>query len=215
MMEAGIKIDIEESQVTTFEYLKNFSKVKYSTGKKAKMLDVTMSHEEPFVKIGKHSQPLLFPNSMFRACKSFWRDNRQIDFLFVGLLTPQRKKLLKNWEKQLKETNRPSNIMIIDSKRGREFPEKSWDEGYYKALADAKFVLCPNGDFVWTYRFFEAMLCGAIPIVQETCSLYKAFTYYNIDTENLDWNEEVIDKNYKRAEDVLGPPPNLKKLLDI
>jgi hypothetical protein len=52
-------------------------------------------------------------------------------------------------------------------------------------------VLCPNGRFVWTYRFFEATLCATIPIVQITCELYEGFRYLTMDddVEQMIWNE--------------------------
>ena len=37
---------------------------------------------------------------------------------------------------------------------------------YWDMMQRAKYVLCPDGDFVWTYRFFEAVACGAIPIIE-------------------------------------------------
>ena len=69
------------------------------------------------------------------------------------------------------------DLHLWSSTRGREFPVKSWDESYYEVLADSKFVLCPNGDFIWSYRFFESILCGAIPIVQDPCAAYEGFKF--------------------------------------
>ena len=48
-------------------------------------------------------------------------------------------------------------------------------------MAKSKFVLCPNGDFIWTYRFFEAIACGAIPIIEDDLPLYDGFQYYKMD----------------------------------
>lgn len=37
------------------------------------------------------------------------------------------------------------------------FQKKSWDTEYYDILSQSKFVICPSGDFIWSYRFFEAI----------------------------------------------------------
>jgi hypothetical protein len=45
---------------------------------------------------------------------------------------------------------------------------------YMKHLGESKFVLCPQGFGLDTYRYSEALLMGAIPIVQNS-SLYSLF----------------------------------------
>ena len=215
LMEAGIKVNISEEQVDTFEYLKQFFPVSYAVNSKASTtLDVSISHEEPFVSLGGHKQPLLFPNTMFNLCKSYWKENRSTDFIFVGLITPERKKILANWDQKLQKVH-PGKITIKNSQTGREFPQKAWDDSYYKAMADAKFALCPNGDFIWTYRFFEAALCGAIPVIQNPCELYEGFTFYTDKTKGFVWTREIATENYEKALALLGPPKNLKQLLHI
>jgi hypothetical protein len=72
------------------------------------------------------------------------------------------------------------NIRIIFTSKGRNFPEKAWDSEYYDELLCSQFVLCPNGDFVWTYRFFEAIMCGAIPIIEDRCDIYEGFYFYDM-----------------------------------
>jgi hypothetical protein len=37
---------------------------------------------------------------------------------------------------------------------------KAWHDDYSTEMSRAEFVIRPNGKFVWTYRFFEAILCG-------------------------------------------------------
>lgn len=47
-------------------------------------------------------------------------------------------------------------------------------ETYMSHLSEAKFVLCPRGNGVDTVRFYEALLMGAIPVV-ENSTLYPLF----------------------------------------
>jgi hypothetical protein len=91
------------------------------------------------------------------------------------------------------------NLHLLFSERGRYFPIKSWDEAYYQALSNSKFVLCPSGDYVWTYRFFESILCGAIPIVEETCEAYKGFIFIMMNENmgnNYIWDKNIAEYNY-------------------
>jgi len=86
---------------------------------------------------------------------------------------------------------RRGGVLLMTSDRGWGFPTKAWDHTYFQTLADSSFVLCPDGRFVWTYRFFEAVLCGAIPIVENTCELYDGFRYFTMDDpiKEMMWNE--------------------------
>lgn len=38
-------------------------------------------------------------------------------------------------------------------------------EAYFEALFDSRFVLCPRGFGLATFRFYEALLAGAVPVV--------------------------------------------------
>ena len=93
-------------------------------------------------------------------------------------------------------------LHIFTSTQGRQFPIKIWDEEYYDTLAKTQFVLCPDGDFTWTYRFFEAIICGAIPVVENTCSLYEDFEHFSMKdpTEKLFYSQEIAERNFHRVE---------------
>lgn len=92
-------------------------------------------------------------------------------------------------------------LLLWSSTRGREFPGKAWDEEYFKLLSRSQFVLCPSGDFVWSYRFFEAVLCGATPIVEASCAAYEGFRYHSFgdNARNLAWKAEDAEANFSLA----------------
>jgi hypothetical protein len=88
---------------------------------------------------------------------------------------------------------------VWSSERGRRFPTKAWDEEYFQLLADSEHVLCPSGDYQWSYRFFEACLCGAVPIVEEASPLYDGFRY-RLMTDARDaapWSAADAEHNYR------------------
>lgn len=122
--------------------------------------------------------------------------NLAITNSFYAKLRMRLMRLLKIKEKS-KQT-RFNDILIWSSNRGRKFPIKAWDEEYYKVLSNSEFVLCPNGDFIWTYRFYEAILCGAIPIIESKCSNYNDFRYRTMEEplNELVWSREDAEYNY-------------------
>lgn len=92
-------------------------------------------------------------------------------------------------------------LTLWSSRRGRTFPIKAWDDEYYRLLSHSQFVLCPSGDYTWTYRFFESVLCGAIPIVEENCEAYNGFFFYEMGNpvEKLEWSTDIVKRNYDKA----------------
>ena len=95
---------------------------------------------------------------------------------------------------------------LRSSCRGRRFPIKAWDSDYYAVLLRSQCVLCPNGEYTWSYRFFEAALCGAIPIIEEDCPVYRGFRYYRMSDNHYDWDPAAALHNYQLcAERILVP----------
>ncbi len=98
--------------------------------------------------------------------------------------------------------------MISSSKRGRSWPVKGWDQRYVQLLASSQFVLCPDGDFVWTYRFFEAIAAGAIPIVENESPHYEGF-HFALMSEPLDkarWPKSLVEENHEQLRRVMTVP---------
>jgi hypothetical protein len=109
---------------------------------------------------------------------------------------------------------RGGDFVLSSSRAGRRFPEKAWDHPYIDTLAHSRFVLCPNGDSVWTYRFFEAAMCGAVPIIEEPCPLYEGFAYRTMADDDDTWSREMAEHNYALcAERLTVPRPELTQEL--
>jgi len=111
-----------------------------------------------------------------------------------------------------KYTIQIGNLHLLFSERGRYFPIKSWDEEYFQLLSRSKFVLCPSGDYIWTYRFFESILCGAIPIVEEKCEVYEGFAFKMMNEfigNNMIWDPEIAEYNYKLCAKRISIPIDL------
>ncbi len=102
------------------------------------------------------------------------------------------------------------DFLLWSSDRGRRFPIKAWDDKYFKVLANSKFVLCPGGDYIWSYRFFEAILCGAIPIVERSCEAYEGFRFFTFEdnAKELKWRLDDVEFNYALCLEKLTIPQN-------
>lgn len=112
-------------------------------------------------------------------------------------------------DQEKKTTKRKyKDIVFWSSQRGRQFPIKSWDDEYFKLLANSEFVFCPNGDYIWTYRFFEAAMCGAIPIIEDYCAVYDGFRFRTIEESihTMNWSQEDADHNYNLCQSLLTVP---------
>jgi hypothetical protein len=190
---------------------------------------IELSHTRPCTSIGSVSRPLIFPRAVVEYCRTLWPERRQFRYSFQGLLTPPRQQLLQQWIhanlpaetfripkadsliSRLQKAGRSvfgmdntrewrlGNLLVCSSDRGRTFPVKAWDEEYFRILAGSEFVLCPSGDCVWSYRVFEAILCGAIPIAEKECPAYEGFRdHYLADkAAGLKWSLEDAEHNYR------------------
>ena len=102
------------------------------------------------------------------------------------------------------------NVKLYLSDQGRLFPRKSWNTAYYDLLLRSKFVLCPSGDFknngvAWTYRFFEAAICGAIPVIEDSCAAYEGYRvrFMSEAIGSLDWSRADAEHNFALARERL------------
>ena len=160
---------------------------------------------------------------------------RDVRFSFSGLIGQARLESLRRWVHEshggvlrgpgrLKLTVRgasslrgvPSGVRIIASRRGRSYPVKAWDPTYFHLLARSQFAICPSGDFAWTYRVFEAALCGAIPIVEERCDSYGDLFLYSTDdsVQEFAWTNELAEHNRREARRLVTvPTPQLEQAL--
>lgn len=221
MAETSLQLTITEEKLSALKYLKRFHPVSLRCGFGLPIPGdlIGIDHDRPVSRISNIYRPLIYPHHIFDYCKKLWQDDRPIRFGFTGLAHTTRDLTLRTWyhrfgsqipsihpehwgnemaPNQLFQTPVPGKCAIIYSDRGRNFPVKVWDDDYYRCLSQTEFALCPNGEKIWSYRFFEAIICGAIPVVETTCSSYDGFIYYKMDdaSTELQYNREVAESNF-------------------
>jgi len=151
-------------------------------GKSEYHLDI--QHSTPITKIDDVEYSLIFPKVMLDFNKSVKKD---IDVLFIGMINDKRKPFLSRFP----------NATIINSNRGRDFITKQFDTEYFKKMARSNFILCPNGAFTWTYRFFESIIFKAIPIIEEYTHHYDGYFYYTRN-DNFIYDEDMVNSNLEK-----------------
>lgn len=77
-----------------------------------------------------------------------------------------------------------------------------FDEHYFRIMCSSQFVLCPGGDENWSMRFYEALMCKAIPILADRTPFrneYEAQLPYKyfLANEKITYHEEWADHNYQ------------------
>lgn len=231
IMESNATFCIRPDQNVRFERLKDFFPVNYELiqpGDETHLVsDILIAHSTitPETRIGNISRPLILPHAMVEYCRNLWPQDRKYKYSFIGKMTKARKTWMNSFlsdkvKGYMAITGRVKidyplyeltssiltsleKILITASLRGRIFPGKSWDDEYYQLMAQSRFTICPSGDVgcPWTYRFFEAMLCGSIPIVETSSPCYSPFKFYMASEkpERYIYDKEIVDHNFDQC----------------
>jgi hypothetical protein len=76
---------------------------------------------------------------------------------------------------------------------------------YFRTMCRSKFCLCPAGDSEWSFRFYEVLMCGSIPVVETWHHTYRTqeeslipYSYClerDFDRWNIEYNQDIVQKN--------------------
>jgi hypothetical protein len=224
--EAGGTWCVAAEHAPTMKHLSARFPLSWEVGS-APQIPVEIDHSLPRTAVGEVQRALVFPHAAFTRCRANWAEERDMRITFAGLLTKERLATLSKWSaanggKRLTMPGRiqqrfrshillrglPSGTTVWASRRGRTYPVKAWDDDYFEMLGRSQFILCPAGDCVWTYRVFEAALCGAIPIVEEASPAYGDIRTQPMtaDASALVWDREIVEHNCEEAQRLLTAP---------
>ena len=86
---------------------------------------------------------------------------------------------------------------VVESGYGRDANVKyQLDIDYYKGLSSSLFGLAPIGDCPWSYRFFESIMCKAIPILGDTDQdIFSDGYYFLRDSGDHKYDSEAAERN--------------------
>lgn len=128
--------------------------------------------------------PLVFPQSYIDRVNAISKE-KTTDFFFRGVISPQR-----SW------LNEYDNVS--ESFYGRNPDQKyQFHEDYFRGLCASRFGLAPVGDCPWSYRFFEAILSKAIPVLgdKDHDVFAEPFTFFRHSSEK-NYDALVCEQNY-------------------
>lgn len=204
LAEAGVPLAVRPTELAAYRWLDNFFPgLDWRVSRFARSFEnVAVNHREPLTTVGGISQPLIFPHGIADRCEDKWT-KRDRTIVFVGSMTDERRMTLARLAASFGDDFRP-----IATNAGRVWPSKAWDDEYYTVLGRTRLAACPSGDFIWTYRFFEAALSGAIPVVEADCPHYEGFHYYRMsdDPKSMQWRQDWADHNLARSRAALTVP---------
>jgi hypothetical protein len=129
--------------------------------------------------------PIVFPMSIVNRVRAIPKLKKE-GYAFSGVINPGREWILKY----------PN---VQSSTYGRNPETKyTFHEEYYAKLCDARFGIAPTGDCPWSYRFFESIMCWAIPVLSddEKDIFSEPFFFYR-DFETKVYQIEKCQQNYE------------------
>jgi len=133
---------------------------------------------------------VIFPRQLIGYCQCglFDHYNKTMSYYFSGHSGDQHPEK-RTWVQRYSSQPR---AQVVFNTAGRNVRKQTghydW-YGYYAKLRSSEFALCPDGDFTWTYRFLEAIMCGAIPILERKTSpidVQEEGYHYCLDGEDFD-----------------------------
>jgi hypothetical protein len=209
MLESGFSLLLNSTQRRAFQ--NNPRYIFKSSKLSPKKLNIIIDHNTPFVIIGSIQKQLIFPKWLFDTPNLA----KKYEITFSGAPTIQRvtdaiaiyefqpgvrliilklfKKLLVNFRNRITTRILNSLTQRLTSRekklrwtlRGRSAENKLFDSAYFEEMAQSKYVYCPSGDFLWTYRFYEAIICGSFPLqLKEDVMFSRLGLYTKRDIEN-------------------------------
>ena len=229
LIEAGWNLEVNLEQSKSLKSIRAI-KIADKSNKREVKLDFLIDHCKPSTNVSGISAELIFPEWFFDG---FDVDKEDI-VIFEGLVTRQRIKylvkllgygaireklslLIYNISRRyggffISRLLSKANVKVNFSYNGRKKEFKLYDKSYFLNLSQSKYVICPPGDFVWTYRFFETMMSKSIPIINHEDEYIKKYgfitktfdeikylsdvDYKNITQSNFDIVKEIISKKY-------------------
>ena len=78
-----------------------------------------------------------------------------------------------------------------------------FDKNYFSIMCKSKFCLCPAGDLIYSMRFYEALMCKTIPIVNSIDETFRSkeeslldYKYYLSSDDSFIYHEDWTEHNY-------------------
>lgn len=78
-----------------------------------------------------------------------------------------------------------------------------FDKNYFDTMSSSNFCLCPAGDIMYSMRFYEALMCKTIPIINVRAESFRSkaeskldYKYYLASDTDFIYREDWVEHNY-------------------
>lgn len=158
-------------------------------GVNVRLNKLVIDHETPNCYYDHKKYQVIFPKRYVKSVSEL-DTHKAYTYYFKGLKTDQRL-----WVLSFKKHHKS---LIEFTQQGRLINKDHFDTKYYAEMCASKFVLCPQGKFLWTYRFYEAVMCKSIPVISRGSfePSMEGFKFYYSDEDSHEYNKEWVDHNY-------------------
>jgi hypothetical protein len=152
---------------------------------------IITDHQNGYNYINNIKIPLTFPMYILNYTNSLTK-KKEMNYNFIGTITPMRK-----WIEKYSEND---NSLIKESTHGRDKNKKyEIDKDYYNTICKSKFTITPTGNCPWSYRFFEAIMCLSIPILENNSNdIYMKDYFYFFDEDKHIYDKNKAIANYNK-----------------
>jgi len=169
-----------------------------------------LDHGTPINYNGGKQYNLIYPKSYLDELKTIDTNNKVLDYIFIGTISGNHRQFLKKWDKpnSVIKTGKQNNFIHPKDDKVGYYGKNYFNRPYISQLATSKFVLSPGGCsafnpkykegiFIWTYRFWEAVMAGAIPITNEPDpKLHNDYKFYSLEDEHI-YRKDWVEHNFK------------------
>ena len=129
--------------------------------------------------------PLIFPEKLVVFVESLPKEKTK-DYFFRGFFSSNRDWMQRYPGCESSDYGRKTNTRF------------QIDDDYYRTMSSTLFGLAPIGDCPWSYRFFEAVMCHALPILGKgDYDLYAGEYTFLRDGQKHEYDSEACAKNYQ------------------
>lgn len=138
--------------------------------------------------------PVTFPNYI-REHIDGCDKSKNLQYFYRGTITKTKKWVL-DYEKI-------PNTIVEESRKGRTNEKYTIDTEYYKTMCHSYFTVCPtewsDHETSWTYRFFEAIMCLSIPILEKNSNdIHMKDYFFYFDKDEHIYHEDKAIENFNK-----------------
>lgn len=152
---------------------------------------LVVDHKHGTNKIAGVQVPVTFPQRLKNRVARMDKI-KSLNYVYIGTVTPRRAWILPYASK--------TDSVVRKSLYGRTKSTKyTFDTNYYQTMCRSRFTLTPTDEYNWSYRFFEAILCLSIPVVEKNSpDKYHQEYHCVVDGDEHTYNADHARANYEK-----------------